>query len=154
MASPDDGKEAVSSNSSNKSYIYLGVGIALGMALVLVLLNFQMRGQVFQQIIGISADDVTISDPEFIKKYESILRVGAYYKSTMAVGEEGSFSGGAKGGTEPYTYQWKFDDGKIVNGQNVARSFDTPGKHTFVLTVNDAKGKHDKADNMYVDVNQ
>ena len=155
MATSSDkegGKKPLSTKSSKKSYIFLGIGIAAGIAIALAIVNSQTHGVVFQRIVDESTDDSPFSDPNFIKNYESQLRVGASYKSTMALSEEGFFNAGAKGGTEPYTYEWKFDDGKIMNGQNVTRSFDTEGKHPFVLTVTDSKGKQDKATSMYVDV--
>ena len=151
MASPGEIKKAPT-KGSKRSYIFLVIGIAAGAVLALIIINSQTQGLVLQRIVDESADDSPFSDPNFIKNYESMLRVGASYKSTMVVGQEGFFDAGAKGGTEPYKYEWRFDDGKILNGQNVTRSFDAAGRHPFILTVTDAKGKQEKADTMFVDV--
>ena len=136
---------------SKMALIFVGVGIAAGIGITLVVVNSQTQGMVFQRVVDESEDNLLLN-PSNLKSYEEMLRVGAHYKSTLAVGEEGFFNAGAKGGKEPYAFEWKFSDGAVMNAQNVTRSFDSPGRYTFDLTVTDANGKQDKSTAMYVDV--
>ena len=76
------------------------------------------------------------------------------YNATLAVGEEGAFLGVARGGKEPYTFEWKFSDGLTLTGQNVTRSFDVPGTYHFEVTVTDADGRQVKSTNPTINVLQ
>lgn len=136
---------------SKMALIFVGIGIAAGIGITLVIVNNQTQGMVFQKAVDESGDNPLLN-PANLKSYEDLLRVGAHYKSTLAVGEEGFFNGGAKGGKEPYTFEWKFSDDVTMTAQNVTRSFDSPGKYYFDLIVTDAAGKQDKSTAMYVDV--
>jgi PKD repeat protein len=92
--------------------------------------------------------------PAFIEKYNENVRTGAYYKTKLAVGEEGFFISSAKGGKEPYTYEWKFSDGVTLNTANATRSFDSVGRYYFDLIVTDVNDKQAKSTAMYIDVLQ
>jgi PKD domain len=87
----------------------------------------------------------------FLKTYQENLRTSAHYQSTLAVGEEGFFNADAKGGKEPYTFEWKFSDGAIQTAQNATRSFDSPGRYDVRLTVIDADGQRIGSD-LFVNV--
>jgi PKD repeat protein len=65
-----------------------------------------------------------------------------HYNAILAVGEEGTFDAYSKFGKAPFSFEWKFSDGLKLTGQNVTRSFDSPGRYFFNLTVND--GTDDK----------
>jgi hypothetical protein len=75
-------------------------------------------------------------------------------QTRLAVGEEGFFISSAKGGKEPYAYEWKFSDGVVLSAANVTRSFDSEGRYYFDLVVTDVDGKQGKSNNMFVDVLQ
>lgn len=131
--------------------IFGTVGIAIGIGATFLIMNNQTEGQVFQQVVEFG-DDNPWTDPSFLKSYNENIRTGAHYKTRLAVGEEGFFMSGAKGGKEPYTYEWKFSDGVTLNAANVTRSFDSAGRYYFDLIITDADGKQGKSTAMYVDV--
>jgi hypothetical protein len=87
IASPDEIKKAPT-KGSRRSYFFLVIGIAAGAVIASIIVNSQTQGLVFQRIVDESTDDSPFSDPNFIKKYESMVRVCASYKSTMDVGQE------------------------------------------------------------------
>ncbi|HJU34136.1 MAG TPA: PKD domain-containing protein [Nitrososphaera sp.] len=64
-----------------------------------------------------------------------------HYKAILAVGEEATFDAHSKFGKPPYSFEWKFNDGIILNGKNVTHSFDLPGKYSFYLTITDGNGE-------------
>lgn len=133
--------------------IFGAIGIAVGIGITLVIVDNQTEGMVFQRAID-DSDDNPWNDPAFIQSYNVNVRTGAYYKTSLAVGEEGFFISNAKGGKEPYTYEWKFSDGVTMNAANVTRSFDSEGTYYFDLIVTDANGKQGKSTVMHIDVLQ
>jgi PKD domain-containing protein len=46
----------------------------------------------------------------------------------------------ATGGSAPFSYVWRFDDGEVNNSANAVQTFDTVGTHTATLMVNDSVG--------------
>jgi len=51
-----------------------------------------------------------------------------------------SFTGGATGGTGPYTYSWVFGDGSTSTAQSPSHTYTGAGSYTAVLTVTDSHG--------------
>jgi PKD repeat protein len=60
----------------------------------------------------------------------------------------------ARGGREPYKFEWKFSDSLTLTGQIAARTFDAPGRYYIELTVTDADGKQVRNTNLYTNVLQ
>lgn len=139
------------SKGTKSAIIFGAVGIAVGVGITLVVVNNQTEGLVFQWAVE---DDNPWDDPAFFEKYNENVRTGAYYKTKLAVGQEGFFNSSAKGGKEPYTFEWKFSDGVTMNTANITRSFDPVGRYYFELIVTDVNGKQGKSTAMYVDVLQ
>ncbi|MEW6603633.1 MAG: PKD domain-containing protein [Thermoproteota archaeon] len=117
--------------------IFAGIGVAAGVGITVAFL----QPQGIQQREVVYGDDNPWLDPLFLQNYRESLRTGAHYKSVLAVGEEGFFYAAAKGGKEPYQFEWRFSDGVVLTAQNATRSFDSPGTYSAVLTVNDADGQ-------------
>lgn len=139
------------SKGTKYAIIFGAIGIAVGIGITLIVVDNQTEGLVFQQAIE---DDNPWNDPTFFEKYNENVRTGAYYKTKLAVGEEGFFVSSAKGGREPYAFEWKFSDGVTLNTANATRSFDSVGRYYFDLIVTDASGKQGKSTAMYIDVLQ
>lgn len=117
--------------------IFAGIGVAAGVGITLALL----QPQGIQQREVVYGDENPWFNPSFLQSYNENLRTGAHYKSMLAVGEDGFFYSDAKGGKEPYKFEWKFSDGVVLTTQNATRSFDSPGTYTAQLTVTDADGQ-------------
>lgn len=130
--------------------IFGGIGIAVGIVVTLFVISNQHDATVLQR--AISEDDNPWNDPQNIESYNKNVRTGAYYKSSLIVGQEGFFISSAKGGKEPYTYEWRFSDGVVMTDANVTRSFDRVGTYYFNLTVTDADGKQAKSTGMTLKV--
>ena len=140
----------VAFTKGTKLAIVVGViGIVAGIGITLTIVNNQTEGMIFQRVVE---DDNPWTSPSFLKSYNENVRTGAYYKTRLAVGEEGFFISSAKGGNEPYTFEWKFSDGVTFSTANTTRSFDLPGRYNFDLIVTDSNGKQGKSTAMYVDV--
>lgn len=140
------------SKGTKFAVIFGAIGIAVGIGITLLVVNNQTEGLVFQR--GVEDDDNPWNDPAFIQKYNENPRIGSYYKTRLAVGQEGFFFSDAKGGKEPYTYEWKFSDGITIYGSNATRSFDSVGRYSFDLIVTDTAGKQGKSTDMHVEVLQ
>jgi len=54
----------------------------------------------------------------------------------------------------PYTFEWKFSDGLILTGENVTRSFESPGKYFFNQTITDGNGDKVTSSELYTNVVQ
>jgi len=104
--------------------IFSAVGIAVGIGVTMLIVYNPTVGTMFFQ----RASD---EDP---------LGYLTYYKTTLLVGEEGGFRAYSKFGKPPFSYEWKFSDGVTLNGENATRSFDSPGRYFFTLTVTDGTG--------------
>jgi len=132
--------------------VCVGVGIAVGVAVSFAIISSQNRGNVFTRVVDDGENPFL--DPEYLKTYESNLRTGAQYKSEVVVGQEAFFVSDAKGGKQPYTFEWKFGDGVVLTTQNATRTFDTPGTYHFDLTVTDADGKKAGSTDMTINVRE
>ena len=138
------------SRGTKFAIIFGAIGVAVGVGITLAVVDGQTEGMVFQRVVE-DSDDNPFLNPAFLKTYNDV-RTGAHYKTRLAVGEEGFFISSGKGGKEPYTFEWKFSDGVIMNAANVTRSFDSANRYYFDLIVTDAEGKQGKSPHMYVDV--
>ena len=141
------------SKGTKYAIIFGAIGIAVGIGITLMVVN-QTEGLVYQRLVSEEDDGNPWNDPRFIESYNKNVRTGAYYKTRLAVGDEGFFISSAKGGKEPYTFEWKFSDGITMNAANVTRSFDSVGRYYFDLIVTDSDGKQGTATAMYIDVLQ
>ena len=119
--------------------LFVGIGVVAGIVIAFAIVRSQTQGQVFARVV--EDNENPFLDPEFLKTYQTNLRTGAYYRSQVAVGEPTFFVSDAKGGKQPYTYEWEFSDGVVLTAQNSTRAFDTPGTYYFDLTVTGADGK-------------
>jgi len=54
-----------------------------------------------------------------------------------------NFTGGAIGGSPPYTYSWNFGDGVSSSSQNPSHTYSTAGNYTATLTVTDNASNQD-----------
>jgi hypothetical protein len=134
--------------------VFVGIGIAVGVVIALAIVGSQTQGMVFARMVEDDDRDNPLLDPDFLKSYEATVRTGAYYKSEVAVGQDTFFVSDAKGGKQPYSFEWKFSDGVVLTAQNSTRSFDTPGTYHFDLTVTDADGKKAGSTNMSISVKE
>ena len=128
----------------------VGVGIVVGVVVSFAIVRSQNQGAVFARVVEDTENPFL--DPEYLKTYQTTLRTGAHYKSEVIVGQEAFFISDAKGGKLPYTFEWKFGDGIVLNAQNATRTFDAPGTYHFDLTVTDADGKQSGSTGMTVNV--
>lgn len=133
--------------STKWALIFVGIGIAAGVGITTAL--FQQHK--IQQSEVIYDNDNQWLNPLFLQSYQEEIRTGAHYKSRLAVGEEGFFYAEAKGGKEPYQFEWKFSDGVVLTAKNSTRAFDSPGEYSAQLTVSDADGQK-KSSNISVRV--
>ena len=116
--------------------VFAGIGVAVGVGVTLAM---QPRG-IMQAEVDYS-DENSFMNPLFLESYNENVRIGSHYKSKVAADEESFFRADAKGGEEPYTFEWKFSDGVVLTAQNATRSFDIAGSYTVQLTVTDSKNK-------------
>jgi PKD repeat protein len=56
-----------------------------------------------------------------------------------------SFTGTATGGSSPYSFFWRFDDGDTSSQQNPTHTFSEPGTYSVTLTVTDDNDDQDSA---------
>jgi hypothetical protein len=128
------------SRAAKLAIFYSIIGIAIGIGLILLLVDTENLVELFQ--IGVSEDnDNNDNNPLADRPF----RYRTYYKAILAVGEEGAYAADAGGGKPPYTFEWEFSDSITLTGENVTRSFDSPGIQNFSLTVTDADGKQVKS---------
>jgi hypothetical protein len=136
------------SRTVKSAIFFSAIGIAAGIGIMLLIVDDQTLLGIFQPLVGGSSDD----NEQGNNKLPFAIRQN--YNATFTVGEEGAFLGVARGGKEPYIFEWKFSDGLTLTGQNVTRSFDVPGTYRFEVTVTDADGKQVKSTNPTINVLQ
>lgn len=123
---------------STRFAILFGViGIAVGMGITLAVVQAQEEPSIQQRAV----EDSSISWPFVFREIQETIRPTIKEKATLAVGEQGTFYGDARGGDKPYQFKWNFDDGYTSSLQNVTHSFESPGKHKVQLTATDAVGR-------------
>jgi hypothetical protein len=129
---------------------YSAIGIAAVVGIMLFVVNNQTLGTIFLQ----RASDEEKGSGTYSGGSASTLGYLIHHKAIMAVGEEGTFDANSKFGKPPYTFEWKFSDGLTLTGENITRSFDSPGKYFFTLTVTDGTGDKVTSTQLYTDVVQ
>ena len=128
------------SRAARLAIFYSIIGIAIGIGLILLLVDTEILVGLFQ--IGVSEDnDDNNNNPLADRPF----RYRTFYKAILAVGEEGAYAADAGGGKPPYTFEWEFSDGITMTGDNITRTFNSPGIQYFSLTVTDAEGKQVKS---------
>ena len=132
--------------------VFGGVGVAVGIIVTVLVIGSQDPGRVFARVV--EDEENPFTDPEFLKTYQTSLRTGAHYNAEVAVGKEAFFISDAKGGKQPYSFEWKFSDGVVLTSQNSTRTFDAPGVYRFDLTVTDADGQKSGSTQMSVRVTE
>lgn len=128
------------STTVKSAIFYSIIGVTIGIGLILLLVGTENLVGLFQ--IGASEDnDNNNNNPLADRPF----RYKTYYKAILAVGEEGAYAAEAGGGKPPYTFEWEFSDGITTTGENITRTFNSPGIQYFSLTVTDANGKQVKS---------
>jgi PKD domain len=127
------------SRAAKLAIFYSIIGIAIGIGLILLLVDTENLVGLFQ--IGVSEDNDNNTNP----LADHPFRYRTSYKAILAVGEEGAYAADAIGGKPPYTFEWEFSDGITMTGDNITRTFNSPGIQYFSLTVTDANGKQVKS---------
>ncbi len=123
------------SRTVKSTIFYSAIGIAVVVGVMFFIVDNQTLGKIFQPTADEESggsDNLGGSVPNlgYLIRHDAI----------MAVGEEASFGAHSKFGKPPFSFEWKFSDGVTLNGQNVTRSFDSPGRYFFTLTVTDGTG--------------
>jgi PKD domain-containing protein len=116
--------------------IFSVIGAAVAIGVTIAIVYNQTGGEMFRRLVGGEEEDASNS-----LNSEPTLGFLSRYKATLAVGEEGTYSAVAKFGKPPFSFEWKFSDGLTLTGQEVTRSFDSPGNYLFNLTITDTTGK-------------
>jgi hypothetical protein len=137
------------SRTVKSAVFFSAIAIAVGIGVTLVMTSNQTLAGIFQ--LGPSEqEDNENATITFGRSFSFMTK----YKTTLLVGEEGTFNGSARNGKEPYQFEWKFSDGVTMTDQKITRSFNSPGTYYFDLTVTDADGKQVKGENLSFNVTQ
>lgn len=136
----------VMSRTTKLAIIFSAIGAAaVGISVTLVTVANQTR-EMFERPVMESGDNNLLHYPSF--------EYVAKYKATLAVGEEGAFTGNGNGGKLPFVFKWRFSDGVTLTGREITRSFDSPGKYYFTLIVTDADDKQVRATDLNINIVQ
>lgn len=127
------------SRAAKLAIFYSVIGIAIGIGLILLLVDTEILVGLFQ--IGVNEDN----DNNNIPLADRPFSYRTFYKAILAVGEEGAYAAHAGGGKPPYIFEWEFSDGITMTGDNITRTFNSPGIQYFSLTVTDAEGEQVKS---------
>jgi PKD domain len=127
------------SRAAKLAIFYSIIGIAIGIGLILLLVDTENLVGLFQ--IGVSEDNDNNNNPLADRPF----RYRTSYKAILAVGEEGAYAADAGGGKPPYKFEWEFSDGITMTGDNITRTFNSPGIQYFSLTVTDVDGRQVKS---------
>jgi len=138
------------SRTIKSAIFYSAIGIAVVVGIVFFVVNNQTLGTMFQR----TADDEEKEGSTGLGGSEPTLGYLVHYNAIMAVEEQGTFDADSKFGKPPYTFEWKFSDGLTLTGENITRSFDSPGKYFFTLTITDGTGDKVTSTQLYTDVVQ
>jgi PKD repeat protein len=135
-----------------KSAIIFGAvgAAAVGIGIIIALVYNQTVGEMLQRLTGKDDEDSSSDSLNSAPELGYLSR----YKAILTVGEEGTYNAYSKFGKAPFSFEWKFSDGVTLTGEKVARSFSSPGKYTFYLTITDGTGEKVTSTELYTDVVQ
>jgi hypothetical protein len=135
-----------------KSAIIFGAvgAAAVGIGIIIALVYNQTVGEMLQRLTGKDDEDSSSDSLNSAPELGYLSR----YKAILAVGEEGTYNAYSKFGKAPFSFEWKFSDGVTLTGEKVTRSFSSPGKYTFYLTITDGTGEKVTSTELYTDVVQ
>jgi hypothetical protein len=135
-----------------KSAIIFGAvgAAAVGIGIIIALVYNQTLGEMLQRLTGKDDEDSSSDSLNSAPELGYLSR----YKAILAVGEEGTYNAYSKFGKAPFSFEWKFSDGVTMTGEKVTRSFSSPGKYTFYLTITDGTGEKVTSTELYTDVVQ
>jgi hypothetical protein len=135
-----------------KSAIIFGAvgAAAVGIGIIIALVYNQTLGEMLQRLTGKDDEDSSSDSLNSAPELGYLSR----YKAILAVGEEGTYNAYSKFGKAPFSFEWKFSDGVTLTGEKVTRSFSSPGKYTFYLTITDGTGEKVTSTELYTDVVQ
>ena len=135
-----------------KSAIIFGAvgAAAVGIGIIIALVYNQTVGEMLQRLTGKDDEDSSSGYSNSAPELGYLTR----YKAILTVGEEGTYNAYSKFGKAPFSFEWKFSDGVTLTGEKVTRSFSSPGKYTFYLTITDGTGKKVTSTELYTDVVQ
>jgi hypothetical protein len=117
---------------------YSAIGIIAVVGIMLFVVANQTLGTIFR---GTADEEESGGGSSYLGGSEPNLGYLINYNAIIAVGEEGTFDAHSKFGEPPFSFEWKFSDGVTLNGQNVTRSFDSPSRYFFTLTITDGTGE-------------
>ncbi len=142
-----------------KSAVIFGmIGAAVGIVTTIAILYNQPVGSMLQGLAGGGGGENKYDNANYYSNNQdnAVAKLGfiTRYKAILSVGEQGSYFADSKFAKGPGTFEWKFSDGLTLTGQNVTRTFDTPGRYSFYLTVTDANGEKVTSTELYTDVLQ
>ena len=140
-----------------RSAVIFGIiGAAVGIAATIIIFYNQPAGSMLQGLVGGGENKYDNTNYNSNNQDNTVAKLGfiTRYKAILAVGEEGSYFADPKFAHGPGTFEWKFSDGLTLTGQNVTRTFDTPGRYSFYLTVTDSNGDKVTSTELYTDVLQ
>jgi PKD domain len=135
-----------------KSAIIFGAvgAAAVGIGIIIALVYNQTLGEMLQRLTGKDDEDSSSDSLNSAPELGYLSR----YKAILAVGEEGTYNAYSKFGKAPFSFEWIFSDGVTLTGEKVTRSFSSPGKYTFYLTITDGTGEKVTSTELYTDVVQ
>ena len=135
-----------------KSAIIFGAvgAAAVGIGIIIALVYNQTVGEMLQRLTGKDDEDSSSDSLNSAPELGYLSR----YKAILAVGEEGTYNAYSKFGKAPFSFEWKFSDGVTLTGEKVTRSFSSPGKYIFHLTVTDGTGEKVTSTELYTNVVQ
>ncbi|MDQ3837183.1 MAG: PKD domain-containing protein [Thermoproteota archaeon] len=143
------------SKTAKMAIVFGAIGAIVGIGATITILYNQPMGSMLQ---GLAGGESNYDNSNYYSNNQdnTVAKLGfiTHYKAILAVGEEGAYSADSKFAKGPGSFEWKFGDGLTLNGQNVTRTFDTPGRYSFYLTVTDANGDKVTSTELYTDVVQ
>jgi PKD domain len=138
------------SSTVKSAIFYSAIGIAVVVGIMFFIINVQsLRTMFFQR----TADEEN-GGSDYLGGSVPTLGYLIHSNAIVPVGEEASFDAHSKFGKAPYTFEWKFSDGLTLTGENVTRSFDSPGRYFFNLTIADGNGDKVTSSQRYTDIVQ
>ena len=138
------------SRTVKSAIFYSAVGIAVVVGVMFFIVNTQNLGTMFFQ----RAADEENGGGDNLGGSVPNLGYLIHANAIVPVGVEAPFDAHSKFGKPPYTFEWKFSDGLTLNGENITRSFDSPGRYFFNLTIADGNGDKVTSSQLYTDVVQ